>query len=259
MEQFYQDAQAIIRQTRELSLPGFGNVTEVSTKSSPRDLVTQYDLQIEEYLKKKLGDLDQSIGFVGEEGGGDTAAASYWLVDPIDGTGMYIHGLPFCTTQVALIKDGQVVFAAIYDFVQDELYSASKGQGAKKNDEAIQVSERTLGEAYLGYESRVDEVDEYFNRYQEVKKRCRLINLRNAGYECALVASGRLDGRIVYGAYGQPHDFAAGSLLVSEAGGIVANIGTSTYDFNQTDHIVANPNVFAGLTEGSDALFPITE
>jgi fructose-1,6-bisphosphatase/inositol monophosphatase family enzyme len=80
----------------------------------------------------------------------------------------------------------------------------------------------------------------------------------SAGYEFVLVATGKLEGRICVDAFGKDYDFAPGSLLVSEAGGIVANIGSTTYDYRNTNLIAGNKALFDDLTQGTDAIFPIT-
>ena len=79
----------------------------------------------------------------------------------------------------------------------------------------------------------------------------------SSGFEFAMVASGKLDGRLCFDSYGKDYDFAPGSLLVEEAGGVVANIGSREYDYRNGNFIAANPLVFKQLTEGPDAIFPI--
>lgn len=259
MEQWQHNVLEAVRKTREISLPQFGCVDQIDFKNSdPQNVVTAVDREIEQVLKTEFQKVDSKVGFVGEEFGGEVTDA-YWLVDPVDGTGLYTHGLPFCTTQVAKVENGQVMFGIVYDFVRDELYYASKGEGAFKDGDSIQVNDRDANQAYIGYENRIDEQDHYFDRYKRVKKKYRVMNFRNAGYEAILIARGQLEGRIVYGGYGQPHDFAASTFLVSEAGGVVANIGKSNYNLNEINHVIATPKLFVDLTEGADALFPITE
>ena len=91
----------------------------------------------------------------------------------------------------------------------------------------------------------------------EVKKLCSPLKFMCAGHEFAMVASGKLEGRIMYDPYGFDYDFAPGSLLVSEAGGVVTNIGSDKYDYRNLNSIAANPKLHQALTEGEGALFPL--
>lgn len=256
MEQFYEEVLEVIRKTQGISLPQFGNV-EVSEKKNEHaiSVVTEVDRGIEKYLKEEFAKIDPSIEFVGEEFGGDRDAKRYWLVDPVDGTGLYVRGMSGCTTMVALIDEGQVIFGTIYDFVNDEMCSAQKGGGAFKDGERISVSDRGAGNAYVAYETKLEK-EENYKKYNEARSFVQPISLLCAGYTYVLIAQGKLDGRISHDPYGVDYDFAPGSLLVSEAGGEVANIGSSTYDFRNPNHIAANPVLYKQLTKGPDALFP---
>ena len=250
-------ALSLIRSTRAMSLPHWGNVEVAATKNgSATDVVTEIDLAIEEYLATEFARLDSSIGFVGEEHGGDRGKARHWLVDPIDGTAHYVRGIPFCTTMVALIEDGQVTFSAIYDFVNDVMYHALRGGGAFKNGEALHVSDRPLASAYMCYESDLGKGDN-LKTYLAFKEQAQIIQTLNAGYEFSLIASGKLEGRICLDPYGKDYDFAPGSLLVAEAGGVVANIGSTGFDYTNLDFVATNKSVYDALTSGEGALFPL--
>lgn len=243
----------IIRSTRKLSLPHFGNVADKGYKTdNTADVVTQIDQDIEEYLKAELGKIMPDVGFVGEEFGGDRTSRKFWLVDPIDGTGHFIRGIPYCTTMLCLIESGQVTFSIIYDFVNDIVYHAKLGKGAYKNGEKISVSNRTLKRAYLACEinSKKEENREILSY---VRSKANLVNHIVAGYEYVLVATGKIEGRITYDAFGKDYDFAMGSLLVSEAGGIVKNFKSDTYDYTNLNFIACNKNVYEELvkSEGS--------
>lgn len=255
---WYSDAVLpIIRRARKILLPHYGKV-EFQTKQSDKrfELITDLDTRVEQFLKNEIAKAYPDIAFVGEEGDRDRNAKRFWLVDPIDGTTPFIRGIPFCTTMVALIEDGQVVFSAIYDFVQDIMYHAEKGKGAFANSEPIHVSNRPLRGACLVWQTHLDQ-EENMRWFLRLRKKCVLWHFGPSGFEFALIASGKLDGLVCVTPHGKDYDFAPGSLLVSEAGGVVANIGRRNYDYRNGNFIVANPQVFAGLTEGRDAIFPI--
>ena len=158
----------------------------------------------------------------------------------------------------------------MYDFVNDILYHAEKGHGAFANDRALSVSARPLAGSRLSvvFNLRKDEV---YRAYLKLRQHCLTFDVGASGYELALVASGKLDGAVYFGSAGsKDYDVAPGTLLIKEAGGIVANVGSPArmseaeirsgkriYDYRNIDFIAANPLVFRELTEGVDAIFPI--
>lgn len=250
---------AILRQVRDIVLPFYGQVpTWRNKEASAADVVTELDVRVEAFLAEELRKAYPSIGFVGEETGGDRTAECFWLVDPIDGTAHFIRGLPFCTTMLALIEGSEVVFAAIYAFLTDDLYVAEKNQGAICNDVPIRVSTRPLQQAYLGWETHLDTAENQ-QMFTALAKRCILFSTISAGFEYAMIAAGKLDGRVCCNPYGKDYDFAPGALLVAEAGGRVANVGAKTYDYRNVNFIAANPLVFDALTSEPEALFPFAQ
>lgn len=255
MDDFQKQVGGIVRSTRSMLLPVWGNIASKSKGGGPVDVVTALDLEVEQYLSTKLAELDPSISFAGEEFGGSREEKRFWLCDPIDGTAHFVRGMPFCTVMLALIEDQQVTRSFIYDFVNDVLYHAKRGEGAYKDEERIRVSDRPFNDSYISWESRGKDGDTGW-LYVELKKKGIALKTVSAGFEFAMVASGKLDGRIQHHPYGKDYDFAPGSLLVREAGGIVANLGKDTYDYRDLNFIAANPVLYKELTEGEEALFP---
>jgi myo-inositol-1(or 4)-monophosphatase len=213
-------------------------------------VVTEMDTFVEEELQKTLEKLDPGIAFGGEEGGVDFNKSTFWLVDPIDGTEAFIRGLPFATNMVTLIDNNEPVFGAIYNFTMGDFYVAIKGHGAMVNGHPIHVSNRPADKAWIalgaiagkpGTAGLTDHLSE------QVVSRVRRFGA--AGFDYHLIASGALDGCIRYQAHGHEWDFAPGTLLVQEAGGRVANIGSNLYDYRKFDHIAANPVIFDALME----------
>ncbi|MBI4257093.1 inositol monophosphatase [Candidatus Uhrbacteria bacterium] len=252
------EVEKVIRGVREMLLPHYyADIAFTSKSEQAHDLVTELDVAVEEYLRSELGKPYPEVFFVGEETGGDRNATRKWLCDPIDGTVHFIRGNPFCTTMLALIEDGQVNMSFIYDFVGDVMYHAVRGQGAYRNGEPIHVSTRALKGSYMGWETHVSK-EENLKIHMDLWSKSAFFKSICAGMEFAMVAMGKLEGRICFDPYGKDYDFAAGSLLVSEAGGVVANIGSSRYDYANLDFIAANPIVYKELTEGPEAIFPLT-
>ncbi|MDR3558414.1 MAG: inositol monophosphatase [Candidatus Pacebacteria bacterium] len=255
------DEQVIrmVRGTRAMLLPHWGRIVATRQKdSSAASVVTALDEEVERYYARELKKIDPEADFVGEEFGGDRKAKRFWIADPIDGTAHYIRGLPFCTTMLALIEEARVNFSIIYDFINDIVYHARRGEGAYMNDERIHVSERPVTDSYAAYESQFEDPakPENMEKFLKFNKKTKFFRAITSGYEYILVATGKLEGRICFNPYGEDYDYAPGSLLVSEAGGIVANIGSTKYDFNDYNFIAANKALYKEWTEGEDSIFP---
>lgn len=232
-----------------------------SCKANPHDLVTDLDRSTEEYLNIELEKLCPEIGFEGEEFGlvREGSGNCRWLVDPIDGTFHYVRGIPHATTMLALVEEGVVTLGVIYNFYTGELFSAVRDCGAHRNDKRIQVSQQPLFGSCISVEMNID-AEHIANRdlYFDLHSRTMIYHSLSSGYEFGLVAQGKLDGRICYQPYGTEIDFAAGSLLVHEAGGVVRNIGSDQpFDVMNTNMLAVNPIVYRELTEGDNAPFPI--
>lgn len=254
----YQDAILAMKATRPMLMEGWGTAAIKAYKSaSAVDVVTEADIAVERTVAAALKAAYPDIGFVGEEDGGDRGASRFWLMDPIDGTGIYLRGLPFSTSMLALIEDGKVSFSCIYDFANDHAYYAERGEGAFREDERLRVSDRPLSNSYLFWEAKYD-TPAGKAAFEGLRTKTALIKTMSAGWEYAMIASGKAEGRVNVEPWGNDYDFAPGSLLVEEAGGVVANLGARTYDYRNTNMLATNPSVYKELTEGPDALFPIS-
>ena len=200
-------------------LEAFGTI-EHSNKPDPSP-VTFYDVKVENVLKSKLADAFPDMGFEGEETGVSGNRETYWLVDPIDGTTSFIRGLPFCTNMAALVHDGVVIAAVIYDFVNDALYTANKGKGAFKNGQPISLNTtREQGNLFIYSMTR-----QKFGHIQEILGELKMrvmLPLGAPGHAYAMLAEGKIDGlvNLRYGNVGL-HDNAPGVLLVEEAGAVI--------------------------------------
>lgn len=237
----------ILRKTKKLLLSQWGKADVICQKDeSCHNIVTEMDVKIENFSRIELAKIYPEISFVGEETGGNRQAQKFWLMDPIDGTQHFVRGLPFCTSMLALINNGEVEFGAIYDFIADKMYWAEKGKGAFCNDKRIYVSHRSLKDSYLCWETRLEK-DENKNLYFKLESKAHLIKAICAGWEFAMVANGKLDGRITFDPYGSDYDYAPGSLLVSEAGGMVTNLNSDKYDYRNTSFIACNSTIYNEL------------
>ncbi len=253
----YRDALLAMKATRPMLMRDWGNASVVAQKGeSPITIVTETDIAVEREVAAALKVAFPDIPFVGEEDGGDRTLSRFWLMDPIDGTVHFARGMPFCTSMLALIEDGKVAFGAVFDFLNDQMYFAERGEGAFRDEEPLRVSERALKNSYSAWEIRVDS-PEGQAAFNALRKKTVLLKTISAGWEYSMVAAGKLDARICVNGFGEDYDYAPGSLLVEEAGGIVANVGSRAYDYMDKSFIAANPVIYKQLTEGPDAIFPL--
>ncbi len=239
---FYRDAQAcierVVRAYRPKILQNHGKIDPaIKSDATP---VTEFDRELEQLLRQALATFDSGIGFEGEEFGKAGNEETFWLIDPIDGTENFVRGLPFVRNMVTLIHDNRPVSTFIYKPITDELFTASEGSGAFKNAQTIHVSNRPLTRAWIELSSPLKSLEAV--AVVQTLKPC-MTGFRTIG-EFTYVAEGQLDGMLVYQAGGGPWDYAPRALLVQEAGGKVANIGSESYDFRNNDVLMANPIIF---------------
>lgn len=237
------------------------DLLRVETKS-PNDFVTEVDRAAEEAIIQVLREAYPSHSILAEESGetGPEADTEYqWIIDPLDGTTNFIHGMPQYAVSIALAKGGVLDQAVIFDPNRNELFTASKGAGAFLNERRIRVSRRTkLQDALLGtgFPYRCfDKVDTYLEIFKELtQKTAGQRRPGAASLDLAYVACGRYDGFWEFGL--SPWDMAAGALLISEAGGLVSDLrGEANY--LETGNVIAGtPKVFAPLLKLIESKLP---
>ncbi len=251
------EIRRVLDDVRPQLLQAYGNVS--TRYKSDNSEVTELDLHVEEELKRTLKAFDGAIGFQGEETGVHGNTHTYWLTDPIDGTMMFVRGVPFCTNMIALIDEGRPLLSVIYNFVLDEWYQAVAGRGAFLNGQRLHVN--ALQQQLSGAVFAV-EVDVRRNQNRDffaVLWDCGVanMNLVCAGYEFAQVAAGKIAGRITKDAWAAPYDLAPGVLLVEEAGGYVATPNREPYTVEALDVIVcAHESLFAELVQAGLIQWP---
>jgi len=225
------------------------------------DFVTEVDHASEEAIIDTLLTAYPGHSILAEESGhkpGKGAAAAMheaehiWVIDPLDGTTNFIHGFPQYAVSIALMQRGVVTQAVIYDPNRDELFTASKGRGAFLNDRRIRVSKALrLDEALVGTGfpyRQLDHLDEYLQMFRIVTERAAAVRRPGAAaLDLAYVACARYDAFFEFGL--APWDVAAGSLLITEAGGLVGNFaGDSDYIFSE-QVVAATPKVFTSMLQ----------
>ncbi|MDQ0644503.1 inositol monophosphatase family protein [Microbacterium murale] len=207
-----------------------------ATKSTLADIVTEADREVEALIRARLDAERPDDGFLGEEsGGGEGTSGVTWVVDPIDGTVNYAYGMPAYSVSVAAVEGGadpnswRPIAAAVYAPVMGELFTAARGEGAWLGDVRLAVTDETPAGALLatgfGYDPATHDGD--LVTVRQIMPLAR--DLRRSGsaaLDLSYVAAGRLDGYFERGL--KPWDFAAGALLVSEAGGVVTRFDTAS-------------------------------
>lgn len=218
------------------------------------DLVSEVDKQAEYEVLRVLNKAYPDHAIVGEEGGlhGDKNAEYTWIVDPLDGTTNFLHGFPHFNVSIALRHNGRTSQGVVYNPVSQELFTATRGDGAWLNNKRIRVSKtHAIGDALLGngfpYRDG-DDVDKHINAVRELTTRCRGIRRPGAcALDMAFVAAGRLDGYWISGF--SEWDVAAGALLVREAGGLVNDFNGGSDFVESRTLICGNPKIAHTMIE----------
>jgi len=235
----------------------FGSRPPVSYKGSPTNLVTEMDERAEALIVARLIAAFPDDTVLAEERGAAVGRSGRrWIVDPLDGTTNYAHGVPIFSVSIALEVGSRVELGVAYDPSFDELYVAERGRGATVNDRPLAVSATaTLDESLLttGFPYDIRETrDTNLSEYAAFALRCRGVRrLGSAVLDLAWVAAGHLDGfwELQLG----PWDVAAGSLFVEEAGGRVTNLVGGALELDTPAVVASNGRIhdemLAGLSE----------
>ena len=229
-----------------------GGALNVRSKRA-NDFVTQVDGAAEEAVMEIVRKSYPDHGFIAEESGETTPDAEYlWIIDPLDGTTNFIHGFPQYAVSIAVQHRGALTHAVVYDPTKNELFTASKGRGAFLNDRRIRVSKcQKLDDALVGTGfpfKELSRLDLYLRQLQTFMSKSS--GVRRAGaaaLDLAYVACGRLDAFWELGL--SKWDMAAGALLITEAGGLVADTLGEQNFMEQGDIVAATPKVFPAMLE----------
>jgi myo-inositol-1(or 4)-monophosphatase len=230
------------------------DLLKIDTKS-PNDFVTEVDRAAEAAVIETLLGAYPGHGIFAEESGrthGARDSEYVWIIDPLDGTTNFIHGFPVYSVSIALAVRGQVQQAVVYDPNRNDLFYASKGRGAFLNDKRLRVSRRVkMADTLIGTGfpfRKGDNFKRYLQMFEVVMQNCAgLRRPGSAALDLCYVAAGYTDGFFETGL--SPWDIAAGSLVITEAGGLIGNF-TGDADFLYQREVVAgNPKIYAQLVK----------
>ena len=229
-------------------------VIKVGSKG-PNDFVSEVDRKAEEVIIQTLLDAYPGHGILAEESGREHGARDseyVWIIDPLDGTTNFLHGFPVYAVSIALAHRGVVQQAVVYDPTRNDLFFSSKGRGAFLNDRRLRVSKRLrLSDSLIGTGfpfRKGDNFKRYVKMFEEIMQSCA--GLRRPGaaaLDLCYVAAGYYDGFFETGL--SPWDVAAGSLIITEAGGLIGNFTGESDFLYQREVVAGNPKVYGQLVQ----------
>lgn len=241
----------------------FGEVEHLQiSEKGPADFVSRADIQAERVLRAELARTRPEYGFLGEEGGetkgtGEIGGRNRWIVDPLDGTNNFLHGVPHFNISIGLERDGEIVAGVVYQPISDELFWAEKGNGAfvdtpNARSRRLRVSgrkdpARALVGTGIPHMGKGDHAA-YLVRLGRVMERTAGVRRWGAAaLDLAFVAAGRYDAYFEFGL--QPWDVAAGLLLVREAGGLISDVSGNPYELGGPSLLATNSQLRDDMVE----------
>jgi myo-inositol-1(or 4)-monophosphatase len=230
-----------------------GNLDVLTVRhKSLNDLVSEVDRAAEEAIIDTLKASYPEHAILAEESGATGDSEYVWIIDPLDGTTNFLHGLPMYAVSIALMHKRQIQHGVIYDPTRNDLYTASRGAGAFLNDRRLRVSKRDKlidGLIGTGFPFRMfDYIDPYLAMLRDLMTRTAGVRRPgSAALDLAAVAAGRLDGFWEIGL--SPWDMAAGVLMITEAGGMVGDLEGDDRYLEHGQIVAGNPKIFAQLLQ----------
>ena len=247
MKNIVNDICLLVRECGKVILSADREKMAIETKSGIADLVTEYDKKIQDQLAIGLKKILPEAKFIGEEGSSDVLSDEGYafVVDPIDGTTNFVKDYHMSAVSVALLKGKQAVAGVVYNPYLDEMFYAIKGEGAYCNGKKISVSAQPLSNALVLFGSSpynkelfkgtIEVLSEYFYKALDIRRG------GSAALDLCYVACGRAE--LFFELLVSPWDFAAGKLLVEEAGGVVTTLDGKPLSFEKKSSILAKNNV----------------
>jgi myo-inositol-1(or 4)-monophosphatase len=258
---FKQDVETIVRQAGAIQLAYFKKALSLERhEKNGAGIVTQADLESERFLIQELGKLLPEADFYAEESGVSGDGEYRWVIDPLDGTTNFAHGLPHFCISVALTRHNHVVFGMIYQPVLDELFWAEEGKGAWLQETPLHVSVADeLSKSFLVVVipySGFPYGEQFFQTMCAIAPRAYSFrHLGACALDLAYVAAGRLDGIFFAGL--SWWDFAAGQLLIKEAGGRATDFEKRELTLNSHSCVAGGVRVHADLSQLLSGRLPI--
>lgn len=247
------------RAAGEILRRGFGTSFSVTSKEGRHNLVTEYDVACENFIVDTLRSRLPESTFIGEEGGTTSGSGPVsWVIDPLDGTVNFAHGIPIFCVSIAAVVDSDIVAGCIYHPLLDELFAAAKGEGATLNGQRLSVSSTSeLGSSLLVTGFPYNIMDNPLRCIEQfsgiVGRGIPVRRLGSAALDLAYVAAGRFDG--FWEVELHPWDMAAGVLLVQEAGGRVTHYRNRAFSLGRDSIVATNHHIHDELVTALDEVY----
>ena len=242
----------VVRDAGEMIRCAHDIADDITEKSSHIDVVTKYDTAVQEFLHRELLKLMPQAGFLGEEGAHDEITSEWtFIVDPIDGTANFVRNFGHSNISVALAKNGVSEYGVVYNPFRDELFAAQRGKGATLNGRPIRVSDADASHAIVlcgstAYDREL--TDRHFAMMRALYDRTGdFRRLGAAALDLCYLAAGR--GEVFFECRLRPWDIAAGSLVLTEAGGKVTQLDGTPLNVLQNCSVFAANEACYGLIE----------
>ncbi len=252
MQALLNTAVQAARKAGDVAAGYFNRAERLDVRSKSRnEFVTQVDHAAEQIIIEGIRERYPDHAFLAEESGAQGEHEYLWIIDPLDGTTNFVHGMPVFAVSIALEVRGRLEAAVIYDPTRQEIFTALRGDGAQLEGRRIRVSKQNSLDGALvgtGFPYRADEktIDRYLHMLKPVLQNTSGIRRPGAAaLDLAYLAAGRLDGFWEFGL--KPWDMAAGVLMIREAGGIVSEL-------DDADSLLTTGNIVAGTPKIHDAL-----
>lgn len=234
---------------------GYQTKLNVFQKSSRWDLVTEYDIAAEKYIMDRIRKKFPDHGLLAEESGHTIKAKEFWIIDPIDGTGSFIRGLPQFSICLAFVRNNIVTMSAIYDPIGKELFFSERGKGAFLNGKKIFASgKKELDHAWIAHQGRLNKAGSVsWKKVDRVIEREHLVLARTASAQLsgAYTACGRYDILLIQGL--NPWDIAASALLLQESGAKVTALTGKPYRWHMDTILAARPKLHMLISQALQA------
>jgi myo-inositol-1(or 4)-monophosphatase len=241
------DITDIAREAGSIIREGFGKNVKIDYKTNESNLVTEVDKASEKLITDFIGKKYPNHSILAEEGSGEKKNSEYlWVVDPLDGTTNFAHGLPIFSVSIGVQKNNETIAGVVYDVMRNIIYCAEKGSGAFEASQELNVSHTLKLEHSLlvtGFPYNVAENPENaFQKFEALTKKARGVRrLGSAAIDFCYVASGVFEG--FWEVHLHPWDLCAGKLIVEEAGGLVTDFEGNEIDIYSKKILATNGNI----------------
>jgi myo-inositol-1(or 4)-monophosphatase len=223
------------------------------TEKSRNEFVTQVDHAAEAAIIEVIRDHHPDHAILAEESGASGDHEYQWIIDPLDGTTNYVHGFPVFSVSIAVAHRGEIEHGVVYDPLRQEIFTASRGQGAQLDGRRIRVSKRAgLQQSLIGtgfpYRANLMHIDRYLSMLRAVMLESAGVRRPgSAALDLCYVAAGRIDAFWEIGL--SKWDIAAGSLIIREAGGRISDFRGGDGYLDSGNVVAGNPKVYAALSK----------